>query len=163
MNYPTIVMLTGCTALAGFIVYRYFIRGNGKAGLRDIFYLGHVFILTLLIFVGIMGSYMVLTRLPQHRAFDRRLWDAEPGRRIEMANDLLRHHLLDAKPLSAVKELLGAPVYVIDDSLGSRLGYYLGIPKGPFSVDPEFLIVDIRNGHAGHNYLQTGVPFVDWP
>lgn len=163
MNYPTILVLTGCAALAGFLIHRWCLAGRGKLQLRDLFYLGHVFILTLLIFIIVMGGYMVLTRLPKHRAFEQRSWLADPGRRVEMADDLLRRHLLDKKPLASIKELLGSPASVFDDSLGYRLGYYLGIPKGPFSVDPIFLMVDIRNGHAGHSYLQTGVPFVDWP
>jgi len=163
MNYPTILILTGCAALAGFLIYRWCLRGKGKLRARDLFYLGHVFILTLLIFVVVMGGYMVLTRLPVHRAFEQRSWLAEPGRRVEMVGDLLHRRLLDAKPIASIKELLGSPVSVFDDTLGYRLGYYLGIPKGPFSADPIFLLVDIRNGHAAKSYLQTGVPFVDWP
>jgi hypothetical protein len=163
MNYPTILTLLGCIALACFIVYRYCIRSKGGFRPRDIFYLGHVFVLTVLIFVVVMGGYMVLTRLPHRRAFDRGLWAGEPGRRIEMADDLLRRRLLDAKPAAEIKELLGSPVCELSDSLGYRLGYYLGIPKGPFAADPVFLIVDIRNGQAGRSYLQNGVPFIDWP
>jgi hypothetical protein len=163
MNYPTILTLAGCTALAGFIVYRFCIRVNGKVRLRDIFYLGHVFILAVLIFAGIMGGYLTLTHVQHHRAFDSGLWNAEPEKRIEMADDLIRHHLLDARPVSEVTGLLGSPLRVIKDSLGSRLGYYVGIPKGPFSADPEFLIVDIRNGRAGRYYLKPGVPYVNTP
>jgi hypothetical protein len=163
MNYPTILTLTGCIALACFLVYRGCIRDSGKVRLRDVFYLGHVFILTVVLFVTVMGGYLVLTRLPTHRPFDRRLWSADPERRVEMVDDLFHRRLLDKKPASDIKELLGAPLRVFKDSLGYRMGFYLGIPKGPFCADPDFLIVDVRNGRAGRYYIKPGIPYVNNP
>jgi len=163
MNSPTILTLLGCLALASFIVYRSFIRGNGKLRLRDLFYLGHVFILSLLIFVAVMGSYMVLTRLPVHRRFDDQAWNMDPERRVEMIDDLFHRRLLDKKPASYITALLGNPLRVFKDSLGYRMGFYLGVPKGPFSADPEFLIVDIRNGQSDRYYIKPGVPYVNNP
>lgn len=160
MNYPTILLLAACLSVAGYLIYRYCIRGAGKVGWRDVLYLGHVFFFGVLIFGAVMGGWLFFTNLQRHRGFDRQLWNGYPEQRVAMVDDLIRHHLLDAKPLAGVEGLLGTPLRVFKDSLGCRLGYYLGVRKGPFSADPEFLIVDIRNGRAGHYYVRPGVPYV---
>ena len=160
MNYQTILALAGCLALAGFLVYRYCIRGGGRLRLRDVFYLGHVFLLAVFIFSLIMGSWLFLTNLRHRRAFDRGVWNGYPEQRVQMVDDLIHHHLLDGKPLAGVEGLLGTPLRVFKDSLGCRLGYYLGVPRGAFSADPVFLIVEIRGGRAEKYFVKAGVPYV---
>jgi len=161
MINSTILVLLGCAVVAAFIVYRSCVYGKRRLRVHDIFYLGHVFILTLVLFFSGVGGYLLITRHPRKTAFTEERWKADPEKRAELVDDLMRRRLLESKDVADVKALLGRPVRVFDDSLGYRLAYYLGVKRGPFSTDPDFLIVDIRKGHVGHYYIKPGVPYIN--
>ena len=161
MINSTILVLLCCAVVAVFIVYRSCVHGKRRLRIQDIFYLGHVFILTLVLFCSGAGGYLWITRHPRHSDFNEERWKAEPEKRAELVDDLIRRRLLDSKDVAGVKALLGKPLKVFDDSLGYRLGYYLGVKRGPFSTDPDFLIVDIIREHVGDYYIKPGVPYIN--
>jgi hypothetical protein len=157
----TILVLFGCAVVATLVVYRSCVYGKRRLRIQDIFYLGHVFILTLVLFCSGVGGYLFITRHPRHSDFKEEQWKAEPERRVELVDDLMHRRLLDSKDVAGVKALLGKPVRVFDDSLGYRLAYYLGVKRGPFSTDPDFLIVGFSKEHVGDYYIKPGVPYIN--
>jgi hypothetical protein len=76
-----------------------------------------------------------------------------------MADELLKTGILRRKTPEDLKGILGNPMRVYEDSLGSRWGYCLGVRNRAFYTDPEFLIVQIRKGLVTDYYLKPCVPY----
>lgn len=83
------------------------------------------------------------------------------GGRAAIVDDLISSDILKAKQQKAVVTLLGTPIRTYDENKLIKMAYYTGFRSKPFSIDPGFLIVEIKNGQVGRYYLKEGVPYLN--
>ena len=115
----------------------------GRAALVVGSVLGTVLLLLALVFAWVF--YKDAPEYASRRDFDPIVWQdsaeafAEEPVRIDMIDDLLRHHSFEGMMRSEVLALLGAP----EDTPYFHeydLVYWLGPERSPFGVDSEWLI-----------------------
>jgi hypothetical protein len=140
------------------IVHRFCIPRDRKLKPGDIFLLGHVFVLTVLLYGVYSFVFFSVAFHEKRRAFDARQWHADRERRIEMLDDLVDHKLLAKKDTNSVIRMLGSPVRIIRDDTRAALEFYTGFRHAPFEVDPTFLFVEITGGVVTDYYVIPGIP-----
>ncbi|TBO44283.1 hypothetical protein [Pedobacter kyonggii] len=79
--------------------------------------------------------------------------------RSTIVDDLIDNNILRTRLETEVIDLLGKPIRTYNENKLTKLAYYVGFRNKPFAVDPEFLIIEMKNGHVGNYYLQEGVPY----
>ena len=104
------------------------------------------------LWIVIVVSFVALLSAVAHarnRRFDPAIWRATSApnpARLEMVDDLLESRQLIGVRQSQVDDLLGKPE--INRSSSTEYVYYLGPERGFISIDDEWLVVKIANGHA---------------
>jgi hypothetical protein len=140
------------------VVLRVFIPRDRKIKPKDIFLLGHVFILTILLYGGYSYVFFSTAFHEKKLAFNADRWRTDREKRIEMLDDLVDRKLLESKDTNTVIRMLGAPVRIIRDDTRAALEFYTGFRHAPFEVDPTFLFVEITKGAVTDYYVIPGIP-----
>lgn len=92
-----------------------------------------------------------MTWYPKHD-FDRAGWLADTEHRYEYADDLVDHSRLIGLTRAEVVAMLGEPTL----EQNGRLTYYLGYSPGHMmSIDPDWLAIDLTEGHVSRAYVYT--------
>lgn len=155
-NGKVILALFGLISF--FIVRRICIPRNRKWKISDVFYLGHVFVLSLFLFTLYSFCYYSISFREKRSGFNQSLWNADREKRVGMVDDLVSQKILDSKDTNAITHLLGAPARIVRDSLINKWQYYVGFRNAPFEIDPSFLIVEIKGGLVQKYYTIPGIP-----
>lgn len=154
-----IIILSISTILSYIIIYRAFKLHKRVIKLNDIFYLGHVFFLSVFIFFIYSYCFLNIKFTQEKKSFKKQLWKGDIETRSTMVDDLIYNNILRTKLETEVIDLLGKPIRTYNENKLIKLAYYVGFRNKPFAVDPELLIVEIKNGHVDKYYLVAGVPY----
>lgn len=157
MNNGFIVLLV-CLTISVFIIFKACIPKTRKLRIADVWYLGHVFILTLLLFTAYSAIYYNFLFHQRKLPFSHSLWNADQ-RRVDIVDDLIASKMLDRTDSAGVIGLLGKPMREYRDGAKLRMGYYLGFPNKVLAIDPDFFIVEFENGKVVKYYQKAGVPY----
>ncbi len=140
------------------MVRRFGVPRGRKVKAKDLFLLGHVFVISLALY-GIYSYCLLQVSFHENRrAFNSPSWQANREKRIEMLDDLVDRELLSSKDSNTVIGMLGHPVRIIRDSTRSALEFYTGFRQAPFQADPTFLFVEITKGTVTDFYVIPGIP-----
>ena len=159
MNNALIVIFV-CLSISLLIIFKTCISKTRKLRISDVFYLGHVFILTLLLYAAYSIIYYNFIFHQRSLKFSQSLWNAEPERRVELVDDLIHSKMLDQTDSARVTSLLGTPMREFRNGANLRIGYYLGFPDKMLVIDPDFLIVEFEKGKVVKYYRKPGVPYI---
>lgn len=157
MNSPTILLATFLFSLA--VIYGLLMKKKGRIVLKDIFYLGHAFVLTLLLFWAYTAIYLAVTFRESRISFDKGAWGSNKEQRVCMVDDLMGRKVLNALNEENVVALLGDPMRKYTDSTGVKYAYYLGFRNKPLAIDPQFLLLVFKHGQVDNYYLKEGVSY----
>ena len=83
-----IIVLFVCLSISLLVIFKTCIKTR-KLRFSDVFYLGHVFILTMLLFTAYSIIYYKILFHQRRSTFSQLLWNAEPERRVELVDDLI--------------------------------------------------------------------------
>jgi hypothetical protein len=153
------IIITVAFIVSFVIIYAILRKRNGRIYPRDIFYVGHVFFLSILLFAAYTAIYLAVTFKENRVSFDKDKWNADIEQRSGMVDDLVRKKILDPLDTNDIIGLLGDPMRKYEDSTGIRYAYYLGFRNRALAVDPEFLIVTFNKKAVGKYYIKEGVPY----
>jgi len=156
MNSNVILLAIFILSLA--CIYGLLMKRKGRIVPKDIFYLGHVFILTLLLFWAYTAIYLAVTFRERHFPFDKEVWRSNREERVCMVDDLIRRKVLNSLNEDNTVALLGDPMEKRKDSVSVRYAYYLGFRNNALAIDPEFLMLKFKKGQLDNYYLSKGVP-----
>ncbi len=93
--------------------------------------------------VVVVGSRLLSrTRFDSVRWQDEGVTNRKPYPRLQMADDLLRRHILDGLPADSVEALLG-PKPKTDYFAARDYVYWLGPERGWVRIDSEWLVIDL--------------------
>jgi len=151
------IMLVLFVLLSLIIVRRLFIPRDRRLKPKDIFWLGHVAVLTLVFYVVYSFAFLSTSFREKKLAFDAGRWHADREKRIDMLDDLVDRKLLESKDTNTVIAMLGSPVRIIRDDTRAALEFYTGFRKAAFELDPTFLFVEITKGKVTDYYIIPGI------
>jgi hypothetical protein len=155
-NNP-LVILSISTILSSLIVYKVFKLDKKKLGFQHVFYLGHVFFLSLLLFFVYSFFFLSIKFNEKRFHFTTKIWKSNIEQRTQIIDDLIDNNILKAKLEKEVVDLLGEPIRIYEKNLIATYVYYAGFRNKPFAIDPEFLIVKIENGQVKNYYIKIGL------
>lgn len=155
------MMLSISAVLSCLIVYRAFLFRKPLLKLQNLFYLGHVFVLTVLLFSIYAYVFLHVKFKQEKKVFNQELWKTDVEGRAAIVDNLIDHDILRAKRQTEVIELLGPPIRTYYENKLIKMAYYAGFRNKPFAIDPEFLMVEIKNGYVDRYYLKEGVPYLN--
>lgn len=156
----SIIILSICAVLSCIIVYRIFLLRKSILTLHNIFYLGHIFLVTMLLFAVYSYVFLHLKFREEKKIFSKELWKADMEGRTAIVDHLIESHILNERLPTEVVILLGKPIRTYQEKNKSiKMAFYLGFRNRPFMIDPEFLIVEIKDGRVDRYYLKEGVPY----
>lgn len=168
-NFQTMHMLNNgkliffiCNIAAVIIIYLLCFPRHSKRKVQDLFVLGHVFFLSLLLFALYSCAFYLLAFRPHLHSFRQDGWKKNIESRSEMVSDLLNSRLLSSKSARDVTRLLGDPVrrYRNRDNV-LTYAYYIGFNNKPFSITPSFLMIEFRDSAERKSYLKEGFPYTN--
>jgi len=151
-----LIMCVSC--LLSLVIVWWTCRGRRRPEWKDIFLLGHVFVLTLLIYGLYTYCFFSVVFHKKQVPFDEQLWVGDRERRAEMLDDLVDRRRLQQKDSMVVIRTLGAPVRIMRDDTKCALEYYAGFRQAPFNIDPSYLFVEITKGVVTDTYIIPGFP-----
>ena len=157
MSSSTILLIISIISLV--IIYSIVMKKNGRIVLKDIFYLGHAFLLSLLIFVAYTAIYLAVTFRETHFPFNKVAWRNDMEKRVCMVDDLMGRKVLHSLDEDNVVALLGDPMRKYKDTASVKYAYYLGFRNKALAIDPQFLLLVFKNGQVDNYYLKEGVPY----
>jgi hypothetical protein len=140
------------------VVRRFGIPRDRKLKPKDVFLLGHAFLLATALYVAYSFLFLSAVFHQTKKPFDVHRWHADRERRIEMLDDLVDRNLLASKDTNTVIRMLGSPVRIIRDDTRAALEFYTGFRHAPLEVDPTFLFVEITKGVVTDYYVIPGIP-----
>ncbi|PNW25906.1 hypothetical protein [Formosa algae] len=101
------------------------------------------FILSPIVYVGLILLWMASASYYPTYEFNKRQWETHPEERYTMSEDLMDNKLLIGKTKSEIAVLLGNDFYTYTDN---HIGYTLGFKPGFFNIDPDVLDIYFENG-----------------
>ena len=107
--------------------------------------IGSTVVLTPVIFYSIFFIILLYPFYYSNQSFNKLDWDNKHEERYKMSADLIKNNVLFGKTKQEVIELLGDEEGTIRSHLNT-FTYYLGFVPGPFSIDPDVLVVYFRDG-----------------
>ncbi|WP_020403793.1 hypothetical protein [Gracilimonas tropica] len=99
-------------------------------------------IITPLIYVGLVLSFIFLISYYPSKEFDQQEWMDEPSERYEMSEDIIESELLIGKTKKEVEKMLGPS----NDMEKDNWAYMLGFVPGIANIDPSVLLIFFENG-----------------
>jgi hypothetical protein len=102
-------------------------------------------ILSPLLYVGIIITWISLISYYPKTAFNKHKWDENEEKRYEMSKDIINSEILIGKTEDEVIELLGNGFYATSTNC---IGYDLGFVPGLFNIDPDTLNICFENGRV---------------
>jgi hypothetical protein len=100
-------------------------------------------ILTPIIYIGLIIAWVYAVTDYPKVDFDKTKWAADIEKRYEMTDDLVDNEKLTGKTKDEIIELLG-----LEDNTqqSNQWTYYIGFRPRLFSVDPDILVIEFKNG-----------------
>jgi hypothetical protein len=115
-------------------LYKKFISDKTKMLIATLF---STLISTPIVLKGLILLFFIYVSYYPKIDFDRAKWIAEPNKRYQMTESIIQSKMLIGKTKEEVKVLLGS---------GEQGAYYIGFLPGGFSIDPDILGIQYKNG-----------------
>ncbi|WP_159023075.1 hypothetical protein [Formosa sp. L2A11] len=100
------------------------------------------FILSPLLYIGVIFLWMALASYYPTHEFSKLHWETNTEERYKMSKDIIESNILIGKSKAEVSDLLGTDFYVYNDN---HIGYNLGFTPGFFNIDPDVLDIYFKN------------------
>ncbi|MDR0518107.1 MAG: hypothetical protein LBH25_13800 [Fibromonadaceae bacterium] len=117
----------------------------GKSENRESLATELTFTISLLLYIGIIITWILLSSYYPKTVFNKHKWDENEEKRYEMSKDIINSEILIGKTKDEVIELLGNGFY---ETSMNCIRYELGFVPSLFNIDPDMLSICFENGRV---------------